>query len=95
MEGGLFCAGGGVEGFGVGVGEGVSFFLSLGGGVCGGVFFGGGRGGWMGLMGSRSLVYIEGEASMNKFTAKDGSAQQSLSIVQRECPGVGGWGGFY
>lgn len=36
------------------------------------------------LFGYRSLVYIEGEASMNKFTGKDGSAQQSLSIVQRE-----------
>ncbi len=27
MEGGLFCGGGGVEGFGVGVGEGVSFLF--------------------------------------------------------------------
>ena len=32
----------------------------------------------------RSLVYVEGDASMNKFTAKDGTAQSALSIVQRE-----------
>ena len=32
----------------------------------------------------RSLVYVEGDASMNKFTAKDGTAQNALSIVQRE-----------
>ena len=32
----------------------------------------------------RSLVYVEGEASMNKFTAKDGTPQSALSIVQRE-----------
>ena len=34
----------------------------------------------------RSLVYVEGDASMNKFTAKDGTAQSALSIVQREFP---------
>lgn len=32
---------------------------------------------------SRSLIYVEGDASMNKFTAKDGTAQSALSIVQR------------
>ena len=32
----------------------------------------------------RSLVYVEGDASMNKFTAKDGTPQSALSIVQRE-----------
>jgi len=32
-----------------------------------------------------SLVYIEGDASMNKFTAKDGTAASALSIVQRMC----------
>jgi len=32
----------------------------------------------------RSLVYVEGEAKMKKFTGRDGSAQQNLSIVQRE-----------
>ena len=31
----------------------------------------------------RSLVYVEGDASMNKFTAKDGTPQSALSIVQR------------
>ncbi|KAK0512878.1 hypothetical protein JMJ35_004895 [Cladonia borealis] len=34
-------------------------------------------------LGKGSLVYVEGDASMNKFTAKDGTAQSALSIVQR------------
>ncbi|KAL6713187.1 ssDNA-binding protein, mitochondrial [Lecanora helva] len=34
-------------------------------------------------LGKGSLVYLEGEASMSKFTGKDGTPQQSLSIVQR------------
>ena len=29
------------------------------------------------------MLYLEGEASMSKFTGKDGTAQQSLNIVQR------------
>ncbi len=32
----------------------------------------------------RSLVYVEGDCSMNKFQSKDGTAQTALSIVQRE-----------
>ena len=32
----------------------------------------------------RSLVYVEGDCSMNKFPGKDGSTQSALSIVQRE-----------
>ena len=31
-----------------------------------------------------SLVYVEGDCSMNKFQGKDGTAQTALSIVQRE-----------
>lgn len=34
----------------------------------------------------RSLIYLEGDCSMNKFTGKDGSAQSALSIVQRTLP---------
>lgn len=30
----------------------------------------------------RSLVYVEGDCSMNKFQGKDGTAQSALSIVQ-------------
>ncbi|MCJ1452040.1 ssDNA-binding protein, mitochondrial [Mycoblastus sanguinarius] len=36
----------------------------------------------MGL-GKGSLVYVEGDCSMNKFPGKDGSTQSALSIVQR------------
>ena len=45
---------------------------------------------WLGMLDAdiailyRSLVYVEGDASMNKFTAKDGTPQSALSIVQRE-----------
>ena len=50
------------------------------------------------LIRDRSLVYVEGDASMNKFTAKDGTPQSALSIVQRESssslPFLGGkWAG--
>ena len=31
----------------------------------------------------RTLVYVEGEASMRKFETKDGRADSALSIVQR------------
>ena len=31
----------------------------------------------------RSMVYIEGEASMRKFTNSENKEQQALSIVQR------------
>ncbi|MCJ1275555.1 ssDNA-binding protein, mitochondrial [Puttea exsequens] len=34
-------------------------------------------------MGKGSLVYVEGDCSMNKFTNKEGTAQTALSIVQR------------
>ncbi|KAL2053195.1 hypothetical protein ABVK25_006520 [Lepraria finkii] len=36
----------------------------------------------MGL-GRGSLVYLEGDCSMNKFQGKDGTSQTALSIVQR------------
>ena len=37
------------------------------------------------MIGDRSMVYIEGEASMRKFQ-RDGEAEQNaLSIVQRSC----------
>ena len=45
MEGCLFCAGGGTEGFGYGVGEGVSFILSFWAGIDWGVGDGGRQGG--------------------------------------------------
>ena len=32
----------------------------------------------------RSLVYLEGDCSMNKFQGKDGTPQTALSIVQRK-----------
>ena len=32
----------------------------------------------------RSLVYVEGEASMRKFTNSENQQQQALSIVQRK-----------
>lgn len=77
MEGRLFCAGGGPAGCGVGVGEGVSGGMGMGEGR--------GREGRMMLIccAHRSLLYLEGEASMSKFTGKDGNPQQSLNIVQR------------
>lgn len=37
------------------------------------------------------MVYIEGDASMRKFTTPEGGEKQALSIVQREfhyCPVV-------
>lgn len=34
-------------------------------------------------VGDRSMVYIEGEASMRKFQKADEAEQQALSIVQR------------
>ena len=34
--------------------------------------------------GGRSLVYVEGEASMRKFTNSENQQQQALSIVQRK-----------
>ena len=95
----MFCAGRGVEGCGVGVGEGVSLicFLFVGGMLGVGEGWKGeglwGEGGgmlWLGMLDAdiailyRSLVYVEGDASMNKFTAKDGTPQSALSIVQRE-----------
>lgn len=33
----------------------------------------------------RSMVYVEGEATMQKFTTKEGNPNTALSIVQREC----------
>ena len=35
------------------------------------------------MNGYRSLVCVEGECSMNKFTDKEGKTQSALSIVQR------------
>ena len=32
----------------------------------------------------RSMVYVEGECNMNKFTDKDGKPQSALNIIQRE-----------
>ena len=32
----------------------------------------------------RSLVYVEGDCSMNKFNDKEGKPTSALSIVQRE-----------
>ena len=95
----MFCAGRGTAGCGVGVGEGVSLicFLFCGWGCWGGGGVEGGRAagrrGWDVVawfvdadiaITYRSLVYVEGDASMNKFTAKDGTPQSALSIVQRE-----------
>lgn len=122
MAGCGFLAGGEGEGGVGGVGEGVSFFYVVFGGVLG-VYEGGwgewewgewereGRGEWgEGEWGEgkgegreregeggggmqrfdhlltgcthRSLVYVEGDCSMNKFQGKDGTAQSALSIVQ-------------
>ena len=39
---------------------------------------------WVLLMGvCRSMVYVEGEASMRKFQREEGVEQNALSIVQR------------
>ena len=35
--------------------------------------------------GSRSLVCVEGDCSMNKFQTKEGTPTSALSIVQSEC----------
>ena len=76
MEGGLFCAGGRVEGFGYGDGERVSLIFGF-------LFYPRTETNGICLLGS-SLVYVEGDCSMNKFTNKEGTAQTALSIVQRE-----------
>lgn len=34
---------------------------------------------------NRTLVYLEGEASMRKYESKDGKVESALSIVQRKC----------
>lgn len=34
-------------------------------------------------VGDRSMVYLEGEASMRKFQKADEAEQQALSIIQR------------
>lgn len=34
-------------------------------------------------LGKGSLVYVEGDCSMNKFQGKDGNPTSALSIVQR------------
>lgn len=40
-----------------------------------------------GLYDGRTLVYLEGDASMRKYETKDGRTETALSIVQRErCP---------
>ena len=44
-----------------------------------------GRIGADGLCGYRTLVYLEGDASMRKYETKDGRTETALSIVQREC----------
>lgn len=34
-------------------------------------------------LGTGSLIYVEGDCSMNKFQTKDGTPSSALSIVQR------------
>ncbi len=36
--------------------------------------------------GGSSMVYVDGEATMQKFTTKEGTPTSALSIVQREYP---------
>ncbi len=44
---------------------------------------------WLTLdVSDRSLIYIEGDASMRKFQKADEAEQQSLSIVQRLSPNL-------
>lgn len=44
---------------------------------------------WLTLdVSDRSMIYIEGEASMRKFQKADEAEQQALSIVQRSLPNL-------
>jgi len=44
---------------------------------------------WLTLdVSDRSMIYIEGEASMRKFQKADEAEQQALSIVQRSSPNL-------